>query len=82
MRLKSNIFKQKFSPQFFIIIELCRLANDLYSISTTIPETWTTIGYYCLKKKTTGAKNLNVGENVKCFIDNVSFLTSVFSIIA
>ncbi len=48
-----------------------RLANDMYQTSTTIPETWTTIGYYCLKKKTLINKSQNIGENVKCFIDNV-----------
>ena len=54
-----------------------RLANDMFSISTTIPETWTTIGYYCLKKKTSSNKNQCIGENVKCFIDNVKFRKAI-----
>ena len=39
-----------------------RLANDMHQVSVNIPETWTVIGYYSLKKKS---------QKAKCFAENV-----------
>lgn len=38
-----------------------RLANDMHQVSVNIPETWTVIGYYSLKKKS---------QKAKCFAEN------------
>ncbi len=43
-----------------------RLANDMHQISVSIPETWTVIGYYSLKKKS---------QKAKCFAENVNIRT-------
>ena len=39
-----------------------KLANDMHQVSVNIPETWTAIGYYSLKKKS---------QKAKCFAENV-----------
>lgn len=39
-----------------------KLANDMHHVSVSIPETWITIGYYSLKKKS---------QKAKCFAENV-----------
>lgn len=44
------------------ITTLERLANDMHQVSVNIPETWTVIGYYSLKKKL---------QKAKCFAENV-----------
>jgi hypothetical protein len=43
-----------------------RLANDMHQVSVSIPETWTVIGYYSLKKK---------HQKAKCFAENVKLNT-------
>jgi len=43
------------------ILTLERLSNDMHSVSVSIPETWTVIGYYSLRKK---------HQKAKCFAEN------------
>lgn len=47
--------------EFDKISTLERLANDMHQVSVSIPETWTVIGYYSLKKK---------HQKAKCFAEN------------
>ena len=47
------------------ILTLERLSNDMHSVSVSIPETWTVIGYYSLRKK---------HQKAKCFAENVNNL--------
>ena len=44
-----------------------RLANDMHQVSVNIPETWTVIGYYSLKKKS---------QKAKCFAENALLIES------
>jgi anaphase-promoting complex subunit 7 len=44
------------------ITTLEKLANDMHQVSVGIPQTWTIIGYYSLKKKS---------QKSKCFAENV-----------
>ena len=48
--------------EFDKIATLERLANDMHQVSVNIPETWTVIGYYSLKKRS---------QKAKCFAENV-----------
>ena len=48
------------------LFALLRLANDMHQVSVNIPETWTVIGYYSLKKKS---------QKAKCFAENVNFFS-------
>jgi len=43
------------------VTTLERLDNDMHQVSVSIPETWTVIGYYSLKKK---------HQKAKCFAEN------------
>lgn len=43
------------------VTTLEKLANDMHQVSVSIPETWTVIGYYSLKKK---------HQKAKCFAEN------------
>lgn len=47
--------------EFDKIATLERLANDMHQVSVNIPETWTVIGYYSLKKRS---------QKAKCFAEN------------
>ncbi|RNA21357.1 anaphase-promoting complex subunit 7-like [Brachionus plicatilis] len=47
--------------EFDKLSTLERLANDMHQVSVNIPETWTIIGYYSLKKKS---------QKAKCFAEN------------
>jgi hypothetical protein len=51
--------------EFDKIATLERLANDMHQVSVNIPETWTVIGYYSLKKRS---------QKAKCFAENVTSL--------
>jgi hypothetical protein len=48
-----------------------KLANDMHQVSVSIPETWTVIGYYSLKKK---------HQKAKCFAENVTKISSFWAL--